>query len=156
MAPTRRHWLAISATMVVALLLAATAWAGTPETAAEPRGIDADTVDGHHAGPSNGVKAERTNRVLWATPQGKIGGVSLPWGVISKRYLGTAGDTFHFVPGAEIQFHFDGEPDGWVLVNNTGQAIVRKSVAGGSVDMVSPVTLPARPSGSYVRIVDFR
>ncbi|MFH1330614.1 MAG: hypothetical protein ABIJ48_08210, partial [Actinomycetota bacterium] len=30
------------------------------------------------------------------------------------------------------------------------------SVAGGSVDMVIPVNLPAMQSGSYVRIVDFR
>ncbi|MBN2113317.1 MAG: hypothetical protein JW785_04235 [Acidimicrobiia bacterium] len=157
MAPVRRHWGMVAAAALL-LLVVGSAWASAADPAAEPRaGIDADTVDGHHAGPSNGVKADRANRVLWATPQGKIGAVSLPWSIIDKHYLGTEGDTFHFVPGAELRFHMDDVSRGTTLINNTGQAIVRNTTGGPVTNrVVIPVNLPGMQSGSYVRIVDYR
>ncbi|MFH1330613.1 MAG: hypothetical protein ABIJ48_08205 [Actinomycetota bacterium] len=146
----------IAATVVVALVLTAAAWAGATDATTEPRaGIDADTVDGHHAGPSNGVKAERANRVLWATPQAKIGAVSLPWNVLDKHYLSKQEDTFHFIHAAEMVAV---DPMGVAIIpSEWGYTHVQRTAAGATnVDLRLPISLPGLQSGTYVKIVNYR
>lgn len=79
------------ALLLMGLMIAATSAEAIPRS--EPPapqatpGLDADKVDGHHAGPSNGTKSQRANRVLWAQSNGKFSTKALPMAQLDNRYL---------------------------------------------------------------------
>jgi hypothetical protein len=151
----RTKWGTVVIAVLAVVLLSTAAWAASGGDSTPRAGIDADTVDGHHAGPSYGSKQQRANRVLWADGRGKIGAKSLPFNAIDKRYLSAREDTFFYVPGALAEFHMDDGNKASMRVNNSGQAIIRP-INTGRVDMVVPIPLTAMQSGSYVKLVNMR
>jgi len=143
--------------ILAVVLLATAAWAGDSAAPSPRAGIDADTVDGHHAAASyTGTNAQRANRVLWTDNRGKIGARSLPFNAIDKRYLGAREDTLIYIPGSLMQFHMGDGAGASVLFNNTSQAIVRKEGSAGPIDLVIPIPLEAQQSGRWVRLVNMR
>jgi len=87
------RWTMVMVGVIALLMVGTMVWASPP--AGVPSApllvpIDAqnaDRVDNHHAGPSNGTVAQRKNRVLWAGSNGKLSGKVLPWSQLNKRYL---------------------------------------------------------------------
>ena len=143
--------------VLAVILLSTAAWAGDSAAPSPRAGIDADTVDGHHAAASyTGTNPQRANRVLWADGRGKIGARSLPFNAIDKRYLSAREDTLIYVPGSLMQFHMDDVNGASVRFNNTSQAIVRKEGSAGDIDLVIPIQLPAQQSGRWVKLVNMR
>lgn len=78
--------------VIAFLVLVSMVWASPPPDVplvppqASP-GFDADKVDGHHAGPASGSKAQRANRVLWANAAGVLSVKALPVAQLNNRYL---------------------------------------------------------------------
>lgn len=150
-------WVLAIALIAGLATVGAVAYAGTPEAAQAPRaGIDADTVDGHHAAASSGTTSQRANAVLWATPGGKISTKAIPMRVLDNRYLGTQGDTFLYVPGSELVVNFNDPVQATMLYSHTGIAWVRKVGSPGTVTVVMPMQLPGQQSGEWIHLINAR
>lgn len=150
-------WIALAVAAVIVIAVGAVAWAGTSETAAAARaGIDADTVDGHHAASSKGTAGQRANAVLWAQPNGKLSAKALPMGILDNRYLGRQDDTLLYVPGSELVINFEETNVADILYSHTGIAWVRKTGSAGTVKVVLPMQLPAQQSGDWVKLINAR
>ena len=147
----------LAAAVLVLVTVGAVAWAGSPDASPTARaGIDADTVDGHHAAFSGDASANRANKVLWATPSGKLNAKSLPIGTLDKRYLSKKADTFLYIPGSELVVNFEETNVADIFYTMTGRAVVRKVGSAGEVDVFLPVQLPAQQSGDWITLVNAR
>lgn len=72
-----------------------------------------------------------------------------------QRYLSAKQDTYYYVPGSMLEIHVDDGP-ATVHFDNSSDAIVRKTVSTGSMQVLIPIPLPAQLSGNWGKLVDYR
>lgn len=126
-----------AALLLIGLVIAATTSEAVPRSGPQmvpTPGLDADMVDSHHAGPSNGTVAQRKNKVLWAGSNGKFSRKALPMAQLDNRYLNDdRAETIEAGPaGANLLYvHNTNATNAWstlyVKTNGPGWAIHAES-----------------------------
>ena len=76
-------------------------------------------------------------------------------GEADARFVSTTEDTFYYVPGSLLEIHFDDGPAD-VYFDNSSDAIVRKTVSPGYMQVLIPVPLPNELAGRWGKLVNFR
>ncbi len=75
--------------------------------------------------------------------------------VADSRYVSAKQDTFYYVPGSMLEIHVNDGP-ATVHFDNSSDAIVRKTVSAGTMQVLIPVPFPARLGGAWGKLVDYR
>ena len=139
MRSSRGQWAVVIVTVVAVVVGVTVAWVGSPAVAADPRAVDADTIQGHGAGPSNGTKAQRAGNVLWALPNGNMSAKALPLAALSNRYVNDDRvETMQAAAAGNV-----------LVVSNAGAGDGLKGVAGSDGDGVVGQAFHASKSGVY-------
>lgn len=76
-------------------------------------------------------------------------------GEADGRFMSTVEDTFYYVPGSLLKVHWNDGP-AEVYFDNSSDAVVRKTTAPGSMQVLIPVPLPAELGGKWGKLVNFR
>jgi hypothetical protein len=76
-------------------------------------------------------------------------------GEADARYMNTQDDAFYYVPGSLLKVHFDDGPAD-IYFDNSSDAIVRKTVSPGYMQVLIPIPLPAEISGRWAKLVNIR